>query len=552
EYNIPSTSKRIDFVITGHDTSNNSNFLIIELKQWASAEATQKEAIVKTYLNNSLRETTHPAYQAYSYKKYLSDMNTAVYAGDIKTISCAYLHNYKRKDPEPLLQDQYKEIICDTPIFFSSDAEKLEEYVKKYVGRGDGLGILYEIENGKIAPSKKFIDYVASLFKGNSEYTLLDEQKLAYSSIIDLVLNNKEKTSIIINGGPGTGKSVVAMNAFVTLLQKRLNIRFVAPNASFRESMIDTLGRKKISSKKRIKSLFLGSGCFYDAGMNSFDVLLCDEAHRLKKKGAYMYKGVSQVEDIIKAARVSIFFVDDQQRIRPDDEGSVERIQQVCRQNNVAIQEVKLIAQFRCSGAAGYINWLDHTLQIQDTGNYDGWDKSDFDFKIFDNPNDLFTAICQLNEQGFKARILAGFAWPWTADKDGNSDAQKNDVSIPECQFSMPWNSRKNQYTWATDEDKIKQVGCIHTSQGLEFDYVGVILGNDLRFDRQKQMIYASGPDYYDATGKKGLKNEPEKLTLYVKRIYKVLMSRGQRGCYIYCRDKELALYFRQRSHYDL
>lgn len=125
---------------------------------------------------------------------------------------------------------------------------------------------------------------------------------------------------------------------------------------------------------------------------------------------------------------------------------------------------------------------------------------------------------------------------------------KKNDVTIPECDFSMPWNSRKDQYTWATDENKKNQIGCIHTSQGLEFDYVGVIIGNDLRFDEENHMVYASFDDYRDTAGRKGMKNQADRLSAYVKRIYKVLMSRGMKGCYVYCRDEKLREYLKERS----
>ncbi len=550
EYNIPSTSKRIDFVLTGHDYNDQSNFLIVELKQWETAEATDKESIVKTFINNKVRETTHPAYQAHSYKKYLSDMNEVVYDGHVKAISCAYLHNYVRKSPEPLLNQQYKQIIADTPVFFSSDAEKLELFIKRYVAKGKGMEILFEIENGKIAPSKKFVEYVADIFDGNPVYTLLDEQKVAYSNIIDTALKAKSKTAIIVNGGPGTGKSVVAMNAFVQLLKEHLNVRFVAPNAAFRETMVDTLGRHSTYSKKRLKALFSGSSSFVHSYRNEFDVIVCDEAHRLKKKGAFMYQGDSQVQDVVNAARVSVFFVDDNQMIRPDDEGSVARIKEVCANSCVKVQMVELKAQFRCSGAEGYLNWLTHTLQIEDTANFDGWDEGAFDFRIFNDPNDVRKSIEQKSLQGYKARMLAGFAWEWTDAKHGNDDAQVEDVTIPEFGFSMPWNSRKEQNTWAVDENKRNQIGCVHTSQGLEFDYVGVIIGKDLQFNPDTGLIYASIDDYKDKSGKKGLKNNPAKLTLFIKNIYKVLMSRGMKGCYIYCCDKELAAYLKQRMQY--
>ena len=547
EYNIPSTSKRIDFVITGHDDSSTSNFLIIELKQWESAEATDKEGLVRTVINNGIRETTHPSYQAYSYKKYLRDMNSAVYLGDIRAVSCAYLHNYTKKPDEPLLREQYHEIIEDTPVFFKSDAERLEDFVSRYVGKGNGMQILYEVENGRIIPSKKFVEYVSEIFKGNPVYTLLDEQMVAYANIIDIAVNAKTKTTMIVNGGPGTGKSVVAMNAFVELLKQGLNVRFVAPNASFRECMIDTLGQQKAASKKRLKALFSGSGSYVNSYTNEFDVLICDEAHRLKKAGAFMYQGKSQAEDIVKAAKISIFFVDDRQTIRPDDEGTVSRIREVCAEYGSEVQMVELKAQFRCSGADGYLNWVDHTLQIADTGNYDGWDQGAFDFRIFDDPNELYESICRLNDAGMKARMLAGYAWNWTSEGKGNGDAQVNDVNIDEFDFHMPWNSRKARTTWATDDSMRNQIGCIHTSQGLEFDYVGVIIGNDMKFDPETMEIYADYDNYYDTPGKKGLKNQRARLTAYVKNVYRVLLSRGMKGCYVYCVDKNLQKYIKER-----
>lgn len=545
EYNIPTTSKRVDFIISGQDDNNNSNFVIIELKQWDNAESTQKEDIVASYVGGRVREMAHPSYQALSYKRYISDMNEAVYTNELNPYACAYLHNYTEKNPEPLTLPQYFDIISGTPIFFAGDGTKLESFIKKYVGKGNGLEILYQIENGKIKPSKKFIEYVADMFDGNDVYTLIDEQKLAYENIITYATTAEKKRTIIINGGPGTGKSVVAMNAFVALLKKGKNLKFVAPNASFRTAMVDMLSNNTRHSKKRLNILFAGSGQFYNALNDEFDILVVDEAHRLKGKGAFMYKGVSQVEDIVKASRVNVFFIDDNQRIRPDDIGTIEVVREVASKYGSEVVEVVLEAQFRCSGAEGFLNWIDHNFQIRDTANFNGWDNNSFEFEIVDSPNYLFDRINEKNAQGYKARMLAGFAWPWT--KDGNENAEVFDVNIAEHNFKMPWNSRTNQYSWAIEEDTINQIGCVHTSQGLEFDYVGVIIGNDLKYDPEKMEVYASIEHYYDASGKKGLKNKPEELTYLIKNIYKVLLSRGMKGCYVFCRDKNLQDYLRSR-----
>ena len=260
-----------------------------------------------------------------------------------------------------------------------------------------------------------------------------------------------------------------------------------------------------------------------------------------------MYKGISQVEDVIKASLVNVFFIDDNQRIRPDDEGTVDTIKTTAARLGSKVVEVELQAQFRCAGAEGFLNWVDHNLQIQETANFDGWDGDAFEFAIVDDPHKLTNLITEKNAAGYKARLLAGFAWPWTSESDGNPNAEISDVKIQEHEFAMPWNSRRDQYSWAIDNTKVNQIGCVHTSQGLEFDYVGVIIGNDLRYDPLTSEVYASYSDYYDSTGKKGLKENPSELTKLVKNIYKVLLSRGMKGCFVYCRDKNLQDYLRGR-----
>ena len=547
EYNIPSTSKRIDFIVTGHNEKDEANFVIVELKQWESAHATNKEELVATYVGGAVRDVPHPSYQAYSYKKYITDMNEAVYTKNIQSYSCAYLHNYQMRDPEPLLSSQYAEIIEDTPVFFSRDVNRLEAFIRKYVGKGSGTEILYQIENGKIRPSKKFVEYITCMFQGNHVYTLLDEQQVAYANIIEHALNAEGKKTIIVNGGPGTGKSVVAMNAFVKLLNEDMNIQFIAPNASFKEALISSLSGSRKYTKKRLNAIFSGSGKYYNALDDEFDMLIVDEAHRLKGKGTYMYKGESQVEDMIRSSRCNVFFIDDFQRIRPNDEGTVEKIIEVAEKYGAEVVKVDLIAQFRCAGAEGFLNWVEHTLGISDTANFDGWDQNTFEFKLVDDPNELKSIINLKIDQSFKARLLAGYAWNWTSEKEGNSNAEIDDIVIEDYNFSMPWNSRNNSYSWAVDPDKAGQIGCIHTSQGLEFDYVGVIIGNDLKYDPISMTVYGSYDDYKDSAGKKGLKNNPTELTTYIKNIYRVLLSRGMKGCYVFCQDENLREHLKSR-----
>jgi DUF2075 family protein len=544
EYKIPLTNFRIDFVISGNDEFGNKNFVIVELKQWQQANIADGDGLVVSFTGKANRIVTHPSYQSSRYKDFIGDFNEAVYSGSVRAYSCAYLHNYPEKSPEPLLNNKYRKVLDKSPLYFRDDQSKLESFIAKYVKHGKGMDILYELDNGKIRPSKKLIDHVASMFAGNQNYILLDEQKIAFETA-RVIANRKEKSVVIIKGGPGTGKSVISVNLTSALLKDQLNTIFIAPNSSFRDTLVKKL--VKNNSSQRIKNIFKGSAGFYNSENEEFDVLVIDEAHRLKKKGAFMYQGLNQVDDIVRSSRTAIFFIDDNQMVRPDDIGSVAELKKSAEKFNAKIYEMELSAQFRCAGAEGFINWLDDVLQIKETANYDGWDKKSFEFKIFDNPNELRLAIKKKYDQKYSSRILAGYAWDWSTEKEGNKDGEISDVTIPEFDFNMPWNSRKVGTTWAIDENGINQVGCIHTSQGLEFDYVGVIVGDDLEFDSETKTFSTNHNKYKDKTGKKGLKDEPEELNRLVRNIYKVLMTRGMRGCYVYFTNKEVEKYFKER-----
>ncbi len=550
EYNLPNTSRRIDFIITGEDEIQQRNLLLIELKQWEQAESTDMDGIVVTRFSQGSAPVSHPSYQASGYKQFLNEFNEGIRNENIRTHSCAFLHNYLEKKPEPLKDDRYDSYVSDSPIFFRHDHHLLSECIARHVGKGKGLDILYAVEHGRIRPSRKLIDAVGRLFTGNEYFTLIDEQKVLFEQVKRRACQDAKEVTII-TGGPGTGKSVLAFNLLYKLLCEGKNVVLSAPNAAFREVMKHKLkqaGLKKRSSTLNetfvLDTIITGSAGFLKVKENAYDVIVVDEAHRLKDGSAYAYYGKSQVEDIIRAGKQTIFFTDDFQMVRPEDIGNALTITAAARFLGAEVHHHELAVQFRCSGMNGFINWLDHTLQIRDTGNFDGWDEHAYDVVLCDSPHDVYKRIVRHTEDGESARLLAGYAWKWSSEKEGNKHAGVRDVNIEEHDFALPWNSRSSRSTWAIDESGIHQVGCIHTSQGLEFEYVGVMIGNDLRYDPKSKELFASWKDYKDVSGKKTLKEDPKRLVSLIKNIYKTLMTRAMKGCYVYCRDKPLAEYF--------
>jgi uncharacterized protein len=552
EFNIPSTSKRIDFLISGKDSNNISGIIIIELKQWDSCNIVdEKDGIVKTYVGGGIREVEHPSYQAWSYATLIEDFNLAIQENNIKVYPCAYLHNYKIETGDPILHPIYTEYLNQAPVFGNGDVFKLREFINKYIKYGD-RNLLYIIENGKISPSKRLQDSLVKMLSGNKEFVLIDDQKVVYEHAKYLGVKSKKdekKRVIIIEGGPGTGKTILAINLLSYFINKKLVANYVTKNSAPREVFYNKLMEKY--KAPFIKNLFKGSGSYVDSNANEIDVLIVDEAHRLNEKsGLFKNKGINQISEIINASKLSIFFVDENQKVTLSDIGDIETINKYSKIYNAEISLMKLESQFRCNGSDGYLSWLDDILDIKQTANFDGFDLN-FDFKVVDTPNELNQLIVEKNKKNNKSRLVAGYCWNWISTGKDKTDI--HDIVIPEYQFSMSWNLG-NTKTWAIDKESVNEIGCIHTTQGLEFDYVGVIIGPD--------MIYNGGKIITDFTKRaktdqslRGINKifaENPKLgksiaDQIIKNTYRTLMTRGQKGCYIYCCNKELQQYFKEK-----
>lgn len=550
EFNIPHTSNRIDFLLSGYDSKKNNSIIIIELKQWTHADAVEgKDGVVSTVTGRALREVTHPSYQAWSYASLIDNYNQEVYDRKVGLHPCAFLHNYDLNENDPICSEQYKDYINAAPMFGSKDFEKLRDFIKKYVTEGDDKKGLYIIENGKIKPSKMLQDSFSSVLKGNKEFVLIDDQKVIYEEAIQIGINthiHNEKNVLIVEGGPGTGKSVLAINLLRQFLNRGMNSFYVTKNSAPREVFKSKL---KIDKMSGLNNLFKGSGCFYDCESNSFDVLIVDEAHRLNKKsGLFSNLGENQVKEIINASRFAIFFIDENQKVTLKDNGSINEIKKYAKYYNAGIHKMDLKSQFRCDGSDGYLSWLDRVLDIRETANFELDHK--YDFKIFDNPNDLKDEIIKLNEKNNKSRIVAGYCWNWISEGKNKTDVY--DITIPEYNFGMSWNLG-NSSTWAIDKDSVNEIGCIHTCQGLEFDYVGVIIGDDLRLENGKVVTDYKMRAKTDQSIKginkiakeDGEDRAKELADNIIKNTYRTLMTRGMKGCYVYCTDKKLAEYLK-------
>ncbi|WP_121641019.1 DUF2075 domain-containing protein [Virgibacillus sp. Bac330] len=552
EYQVPNTSKRVDFLLSGHDGDKDS-VVIVELKQWDKVDKVEgKEAIVKTAINRGLREIAHPSYQAWSYATLIEDFNQNVQEQFIQLKPCAYLHNYRKTENDPLTDNCYSYYVDLAPVYVKGDVEKLRDFIKKHIKYGDNKEILYQIDKGKIRPSKSLQDALSNMLKGNNEFVMIDEQKVVYETALQLAekaVKTDTKQVLVVEGGPGTGKSVLAINLLVALTNKALTCQYVTKNSAPRHVYSTKL--KGDFKKTRIDNLFKGSGSYTESELNELDVIIVDEAHRLNRKsGMFQHLGENQVKEIIHSSKLSVFFIDENQRVTLKDIGSVHMIEHYASMYNAEVAIDELTSQFRCDGSDGYIAWLEDLLQIRETAN--AYDMGmDYDFQVFSNPQDMRKAIERKNRSNNKSRIVAGYCWEWPKDKRTQSDY--HDIRIEEHDFGISWNL-DNTLTWAIDDKSLNEAGCIHTCQGLEFDYVGVIIGDDLRYENREVITDYTKRAKSDQSLrgiKKMMKENPERASKLADQIirntYRTLMTRGQKGCYVYCTDKYLEEYIKAR-----
>jgi len=417
------------------------------------------------------------------------------------------------------------------------------------VDRGDGSRVLQEVLRSKYQASKKLMEHVAGVIAGRPEYVLLDEQLVVFETVLALArsgLDSGRRTALIVKGGPGTGKSVIALNLMSRLLRDGFNAHYATGSRAFTETLRTIIGRRGAPQ-------FMYFNSYGETEPSLIDVLICDEAHRLRKLSGDRFRpsrtGKPQVEEILNAAKLAVFLIDDRQVVRPDEIGSSGYIREHAARLGCEVREHTLEAQFRCGGSDSFVNWIANTLGVERTANAIWEGDERFDFRIFPSPESLEQAIRARAEQGHSSRLAAGFCWRWSKPRADGTLVEDVEVGT----WRRPWNARPEAtrlaagipkaQLWAHDAGGLDQVGCVYTAQGFEFDYVGVIVGRDLRYDLDANAWVGDRKASFDVKVKQG----GDSFVDLVKNTYRVLLSRGLKGCYVCFLDRDTERFFRTR-----
>jgi len=553
EYQLPLSSKRIDCVLCGRDATRNDQAVLVELKQWEKCEATEPDKLVRSWVGGRQRDLLHPSVQVGQYRQYLADTHSAFHEGPspVGLAACSYLHNYVTRPDDAILAPKFATAISENPMFDADGADRLADFLLGQLRSGNGRDVLARVEQSRFKPSEKLMEHVSTAIKSRSPWILIDEQLVVFERIKSTVRNGafgRRKQVVLVRGGPGTGKSVLAINLMAELLREGRNAHYATGSRAFTETLWDIIGQ-------RSKATFKYFNSYGRAEHNEVDVLICDEAHRMRETSNSRFTKKEhrstkpQIMEILEAAKVAVFFIDDKQVVRPNEIGSTAHILESAAKIGAEVSDFELEVQFRCAGSDGFINWIDNTLGVRRTANVIWEGHEGFEFRIIGSAPELEREIREKDAEGFTARVAAGFCWPWSEPREDGTLV--DDVVIGD--YKRPWDAKPGSKKlapgipsaslWATDPNGIGQVGCVYNIQGFELDYVGVIWGKDLRYSFDGQQWIGDKSESADSV----VKRSKERFIEMVKNTYRVLLSRGMKGCYVYFMDKDTERFVRSR-----
>jgi uncharacterized protein len=545
EYQLPLSSLRIDAVLTGSDHDGRPAAVIVELKQWDDALSSPVPECVGVTYGGKVRDVLHPSAQARQYQLYLGDTHSAFADGAIRLGACAFLHDFIHDEASELLDDRHANLLGVYPLFAGDRIDELVAFLDDRLGAGGGMPVLDAVREGRYRPAKKLLEHTAKMIRNEPTYHLLDGQRVVFNAIIARAaecIRTDQRAVFIIRGGPGTGKSVLALNLVAELSAHGYATHHATGSAAFTSTIRKIVGARAAQQFKYFNS-------YLNAEPDSLDVLLCDEAHRIRKHSWNRFSKKRaedpdrpQIDELLTVAKVAVFFIDDLQAVRRDEIGSSDDIERLAAELGATVYEERLEAQFRCGGSDGFIRWVEHTLGIRRTANQLWAGDANFDFDVVDSVEELEAIVRSHAEAGRSARLTAGYCWPWgDPDADGQLPA---DVEVGG--WAMPWNAKPDKsrlapgipksHLWASEPGGLEQVGCIYTAQGFEFDHVGVIWGRDLVYRGRRGWV--GQPEHsHDSGLKRG--TAPDRFTDLVKNTYRVLLSRGLQGCTVHFLDDQ-------------
>ncbi|MET7409808.1 DUF2075 domain-containing protein [Streptomyces parvulus] len=543
EYALPLNSKRADVVLAGvHPSTGEPSYVVVELKQWSEVLPHEDDPTL-CHVEPYAHPVLNPIEQVRRYCDYLVNFNGAVAEHGHRVSGVAFLHNATEFDVAGL-----REIERDhRGLLFTGQrrGEFLDHLRSKLSDRHAGARAADVLLSGATAPSKQLMSVAAAEVRERQQFLLLDEQQVAYRMVLNAVERAKgadRKEIVVVTGGPGTGKSVIALQLLGELYRRGITALHATGSQSFTKTMRKVAG----SRKREVQDLFKYFNSFMTTEKNSLDVLICDEAHRIRETSANRYTraehrtGRAQIDELIDVAHVPVFLLDEHQVVRPGELGTVADIKAAAAKRDIPCHVVPLESQFRCGGSDAFLRWVVRLLGLEPGGPV-VWEPDDrMQLLIAESPQEMEAFLEARRAEGYGARVSAGYCWRWSPEPKPGAPLAL-DVVIGD--WARPWNLRGDRSVsgappaalWATDPAGFGQVGCVYTAQGFEYDWSGVIIGPDL--------LWRGGRWITDRTASKDpvfkKSTADDDVDRLIRNTYKVLLTRGMVGTIVYSTDPE-------------
>jgi hypothetical protein len=545
EHRLPLSSRRVDAILAGrHPTTGAPSYVVVELKQWSEANLYEDDPAMVVIDGYGRHPRLHPVQQVSGYCAYLRDFLPALEGDGDAIVGAAYLHNATEMGVAPLRRMAES---SDGRMFTGERRADFMDFLRSRLAPNvSGAPYADQFLSARAAPSRQLLAVAADEIRDREQFVLLDQQRLAYNLVLhatEAARAKDSKTVVIVSGGPGTGKSVIALSLLGELARQGRTVLHATGSRSFTQTLRKVAGR----GSQRTKNLFKYFNQFVDADRNGLEVLILDEAHRIRETSMSRYTPARlrtdrrQIDELLAAARVPVFLLDEHQVVRPGELGTVEDIEAHAKQLNLDVQRIDLNANFRCGGSEVYMDWVTKLLGLTPGGPIPWAGDPAFAVQVADSAHELEYLMRNKLEKGYGARMAAGYCWPW-------SDPRSDGSLVPDVvigDWTRPWNLKGDHSVggappaalWATDPAGFGQVGCVYTAQGFEYDWNGVIIGPDLVWRADRWMIRREAnkdPDFRSRTRVSDL--EFERL---VRNVDKVLLTRGMIGTVVYSPDPE-------------
>ena len=587
EHQLPLTSKRVDAILAGtHPTTGEPSYVIVELKQWSTAHSFEDNPELVDVPGILSAPRSHPILQVDDYRSYLTSFATILEEHSERVQGAVYLHNADSRlavaDLDDLVTDS------DTKLFTGGDVTDFGDYLRARLAPQADPQPADDLQNTSFTPSRRLLEKAASEIREREEFILLDRQRDALKLILHTVgqaQKSDNKRVIVVSGGPGSGKSVVALSALGELSRQGKRVMHATGSNAFTETYKRVAGHRH----KGTQQLFKYFNSFTNAEKHSLDVLIADESHRIRETSTNRFTPAAQraaarpqVDELIDVARTPVFLLDEYQVVRPGEMGSLYEITRFAEAKGLEVVHVELTEQFRCGGSIGYTNWVEGVLGLDavlDVGGVDqdpadvlestvslnkaGLDYADLshiqvrrldpvnppmlpvdpnvEISVADSPQEMEDLLRQKMDQGYSARISAGYCWRWNKVTKGDTELRE-DVTLGS--WTRPWNNPESRavgaapprFRWATAKGGFEQVGCVYTAQGFEYDWSGVIIGPDMVW-RDGDFVTVREGNADPALSRNKLSDHD--FDILVRHIYKVLLTRGMQGTVIYSPDRQ-------------